>query len=149
MKKKSLILLLFVLVNQAIIYARPHAANMPADTIPSMVRGNFVDDYGIRYSVTDSLWTQFPDVKFHIISWDTTAQYLLARNDDKNPSEQGLYTRIDYMRFNNMAPFMWGFCLTTYNAKTIEEAQTKSKADRENPRKGCNGYPFSRMKRTD
>jgi hypothetical protein len=48
-----------------------------------------------------------------------------------------------------MAPFLWGFCLTTYDAKTIEEAQTKAKADRANPRKGCNGYPFSRMKRTD
>jgi hypothetical protein len=149
MKKKVVVLLLFVLASLAIVYAKPFPAKKITDTIPAMVKGIFMDDYGIRYSVTDTLFIQFPDVKYHIISWDTTAQYLLARNDDKNPSEPGLYTRIDYMRFNNMTPFLWGFCLTTYNAKTIEEAKTKAKADRENPRKGCNGYPFSRMKRTD
>jgi hypothetical protein len=149
MKKQRLILLLFVLTNQAIVYATPYPAKNITDTIPAMVKGNFMDDYGIQYSVTDTLFMQLPNVKYHIISWDTTAQYLLARNDDKNPSEPGLYTRIDYMRFNNMAPFYWGFCLTTYNAKTIEEAKMKAKVDRENPRKGCNGYPFSRMKRKE
>jgi len=120
-----------------------------ADTVPSMLKGHFADDYEIRYSITDSLWTQLPNVKYHIISWDTAAQYLLARNDDKNPSEPGLYTRIDYMFFNNMNPFLWGFCLITYDATSLEEAKSKENADRTNPRKGCNGYPFSRMKRTD
>jgi len=144
MKRAGIILFFFVACSQAKAYT-----NVITDTVPSMVKGNFADDYGIRYNVSDTLWTQFPDVKYHIISWNTTERYLLARNDDKNPSEPGLYTRIDYMSFSNMAPFLWGFCLTTYNAKTIEEAETKAKADRENPRKGCNGYPFSRMKRTE
>ena len=88
-------------------------------------------------------------MKYHIIGCDTSAQYLLARNDAKNPSEAGLYTRIDYMLFTNMAPFHWGFCLTTYNAATINEAKTKAAADRQNPKKGCNGYPFSRMKKAE
>jgi len=144
MKAKELILILFMLTVNVGIYA--HSL---ADTIPTMIKGDFIDDYGIRYTVNDTLWTQLPNIKYHIISWNTTEQYLLARNDDKNPGEAGLYTRIDFMTFNNMAPFLWGFCLTTYDAKTIEEARTKAKADRENPRKGCNAYPFSRMKRTD
>jgi len=149
MKRAGLILLFFVLASQAIAYAGTYHSKPVADTVPSMLYGNFMDDYGIRYQVTDTVWTQLPNVKYHIISWNIAGQYLLARNDDKNPSESGLYSRIDYMSFSNMAPFLWGFCLTTYNAKSIEEARTKAKADRENPRKGCNGYPFSRMKRVD
>jgi hypothetical protein len=146
MKRKGMILLLCMLAAGTGTYA--HSTRL-TDTIPSMIKGNFTDDYGIRYTVNDSLWAQLPDVQYHIISFNATEQYFLLRNDEKNPGEPGLYTRIDYMSFSNMAPFLWGFCLTTYNAKTIEEAETKAKADRVNPRKGCNGYPFSRMKRTD
>jgi hypothetical protein len=51
------------------------------------------------------------------------------------------------MYFSNMAPFSWGFCLTKYNAKSIEIAEATIPADRTNPRKGCAGYPFSRMKK--
>lgn len=130
-----------------------HAGESPQkkvnDTIPLMLLGNFEDDYGIRYSINDSVWTQLANIKYHIISWNTAEQYLLARNDKKNPSEPQLYTRIDYMSFSNMEPYHWGFCLTVYNATTIEEARTKAKADRQNPKKGCGGFPFSRMKRTD
>ena len=117
------------------------------DSIPSYVLGNFMDDYGIRYNITDSLWTQKPDIKYHIIKWNIKEKYFIARNDDKNPSEQGLYSRIDYMPFSNMQPFTWGFCLTVYNAKTDSIAEFSTKTDRENPKKGCGGFPFSRMKR--
>ena len=88
-------------------------------------------------------------MKYHIISWNVAEQYLLARNDDNNPSEPGSYTRIDYMDFSNMEPYLWGFCLTVYNAATIEDARNKAKSDKQNPKKGCNGFPFSRMKRSD
>lgn len=117
--------------------------------IPALLQGNFMDDYGIQFTISDSLWTQHPNVKYHIISWDTTAQYLLARNGENNPSDIGLFTRIDYMPLTGMEPFNWGFCLTVYKAKTIEEARSATSADRLNPKKGCNGYPFSRMKRVE
>ncbi len=119
------------------------------DTIPAMILGNFMDDYGIRYSITDSLWLQRPGIKYHIIKWNVKEQYLIAKNDDNNPSEMGLYSRIDYTSFNNMEPFLWGFCLTVYNAKNDSIAEFTAHADRLNPRKGCNGFPFSRMKRID
>ena len=117
------------------------------DTIPSFVLGNFMDDYGIRYSVSDSVFLQHPNIKYHIIRWNTSEQYIIVKNGDKNPSEPGLYSRIDYMSFQDMDPFLWGFCLTVYNAKTDSLAEFSAKADRQNPRKGCNGYPFSRMKK--
>ncbi len=119
------------------------------DSIPTHVLGNFMDDYGIRYTVTDTLWTQHNGINYHIIKWNTNEQYIIARNDNANPSEAGLYTRIDYMSFQNMEPFLWGFCLTVYNATTETEAETKAQADRQNPKKGCGGYPFSRMKRVE
>ena len=151
MKRTAVILsfLSLTLCDQACAYTIDYAQRAFTDTIPSKLLGNFLDDYGIRYSISDTLWTQLPNIRYHIIRWNIEEQYLLARNDDKNPSEPGLYTRIDYMSFSNMEPYLWGFCLTVYNAANIEEARSKAKAERQNPRKGCNGFPFSRMKRSD
>ncbi|GAB3507649.1 hypothetical protein GCM10027442_12990 [Emticicia fontis] len=108
-----------------------------------------MDDYKITYTINDTLWIQKPNAKYHIIKWNEKEQYLIARNDKNNPADGGLYTRIDYMTFENMQPFLWGFCLSAYNAKTEAEAEAVKIADRANPRKGCNGFPFSRMKRVE
>lgn len=116
---------------------------------PEMIKGNFMDDYKITYTINDTLWIQKPNAKYHIIKWNEKEQYLIARNDKNNPADGDLYTRIDYMTFENMAPFLWGFCLSAYNAKTEAEAEAVKIADRANPRKGCNGFPFSRMKRVE
>lgn len=124
-----------------------NAGNVLAkDSIPSLLKGEFVDDYDIHYTVSDSLFFMHPRAKYHIIKWNTKDQYFIAKNDTINPSEKGLYSRVDYMYFENMAPWGWGFCLTVYDAKTDAQAETQAVADRKNPRKGCNGYPFSRMK---
>ncbi len=117
------------------------------DTAPAILRGNFIDDYGIRYSINDTVFIQHPSGKYHIIRWNNKEQYLIARNDAKNSSDGGKYTRIDYMRFENMQPYGWGFCLTVYNAATDSLAEVAIAADWTNPKKGCGGYPFSRMKR--
>jgi len=139
-----LLSLFFFKNNNAVTTADRSAA---IDSIPSMLKGEFVDDYDIRYTVNDSLLFMHPRAKYHIIKWNTKDQYFIAKNDTINPSEKGLYSRIDYMYFENMAPWDWGFCLTVYDAKTDAQAETQAVADRKNPRKGCNGYPFSRMKR--
>lgn len=117
------------------------------DSIPAYILGDFMDDYGIHYQVTDSLWTQKPGIKYHIIKWNTMDQYIIARNDIDNPADGNLYSRIDFMTFENMQPYLWGFCLTTYNAKNDSIAEFTAKANRLNPKSGCAGYPFSRMKR--
>ena len=113
-----------------------------------MFTGNFTDDYKIQYTITDSLWIQHPGIKYHIIYLNIEEGYLLAQNDENNPGDKKLFTRIDFMKFEKMEPYRWGFCLTTYNASTPEEA-LKNKADKKNPKTGCNGYPFSRMKRAE
>jgi diadenosine tetraphosphate (Ap4A) HIT family hydrolase len=74
---------------------------------------------------------------------------LLAKNDSKNPSEGKKYSRIDYLIFNDMAPYNWGFCLTVYNAPDASSAKKAPAANRAEPKKGCNGFPFSRMKRSE
>ncbi len=114
-----------------------------------MFLGSFTDDYGIEYRINDTLWMQVPDVEYRILSWDTVAQFIIAQNGMYNPSEPGLYTRIDYMKFNGMAPYHWGFCLTTYAEPSAAEARQNTSADRAHPLKGCGGYPFSRMKREE
>lgn len=119
------------------------------EEVPAMFKGNFADDYGIRYTINDTVFIQHPRTKYHIIKWDTKGQYIVARNDNQNPGEKGLYTRIDYMQFSNMDPWKWGFCLSVYDAPTDVVAETTAKADRQNPKKGCNGFPFSRMKRIE
>lgn len=115
--------------------------------VPAYLIGDFTDDYNIRYTINDSLWIQHPNIKYHLIQSNNSKQYLIARNDTDNPSEAGLYTRIDYMNFQDMESYKWGFCLTVYTAKTAKEAAIKEQADRQNPKTGCSGFPFSRMKK--
>lgn len=116
---------------------------------PEFALGNFIDDYGITYAINDTLWVQNPGMKFHIIKWNPEKQYLVAKNDSANKTDANKYTRIDYMTFTGMDPWMWGFCLTVYDAATDEIAENTAYVDRQNPKKGCNGYPFSRMKRSE
>lgn len=114
---------------------------------PGWMKGDFEDDYAIRYTISDSVWQQLPGGRYVIIRHHVKEQYLVARNDWTKGSGAGLYTRIDYMKFDNMPPWEWGYCLTVYDAPNDKAAETAAGADRENPKKGCNGFPFSRMKR--
>ncbi len=116
---------------------------------PDFTQGSFTDDYKITYTINDTLWIQHPNTKYHIIKWNPEKQYLVARNDIGNKSERNKYTRIDYMTFTGMEPYLWGFCLTAYDAETDKIAEETAAADRQNPKKGCNGYPFSRMKKIE
>lgn len=117
------------------------------ESIPKELMGNFKDDYGISYSINDSVWIQHPNIKYHFIAYNSNEKYFIAGNDDKNPSGGGLYSRIDIIYFSGMEPYRWGFCLTAYKAKTADEAMATKAADKDNPKKGCGGFPFSRMKR--
>ncbi|MFM9909876.1 MAG: hypothetical protein ACKVOW_11030 [Chitinophagaceae bacterium] len=128
-------------------FAKVDAIPMFVDSFPSLLKGNFMDDYGIRYTTTDSLWIQHPGIRYHILKYNRKENYIIAKNDETNSSNPSLYTRIDYMLFANMKPYEWGFCLSVYNATTDSAAQYTYQADRANPRKGCNGFPFSRMKK--
>lgn len=141
----------FIMVVVLLVFTQCNTTRQNADIarkdIPADLLGDFKDDYDIRYSISEKRWVQHPNAVYHLLRYDSVGQFFIARNDSKNPSDPGLYTRIDIMRFNNMEPWRWGFCLTKYNAKSLEEALSATAADRSNPKKGCGGYPFSRMKR--
>ena len=115
--------------------------------IPSALLGHFTDDYGSSYAITGKIWMHGTKAKYHLLKYNKAENYFIAKNDEANPSDAGLYSRVDIMFFKNMEPWYWGYCLTAYKANTIQEAINTAPADRTNPRKGCNGYPFSRMKR--
>lgn len=114
---------------------------------PSLILGEFEDDYGIRYSITKREWHQLPDARYRIVLWRPDAQYLIAQNDEANPSDPGMWTRIDWMALSDMPLYEWAFCMSAYDAPTADEAERESNANREKPRTGCNGFPFSRMRR--
>lgn len=120
----------------------------PVLNIDSSLLGNFSDDYKIRYTITPTTFTQHPGVQYNLISYNKKEQYFIAQNDKGNTTDAGLFTRIDIMHFSNMAPWGWGFCLTAYKAPNRQAAIQTAAADRSNPKKGCGGFPFSRMKRT-
>jgi len=138
---------LFTLCCQQVFSQSADTTHPVKGSVPAFLKGTFEDDYGIRYSINDTLWIQHPNAKYNIINCDTTEQYLLVQNDEANKTDGGLFTRIDYMNFTGMEPFRWGFCLTIYNANTLEKAKATRAADRRNPKIGCSGFPFSRMKR--
>jgi hypothetical protein len=124
----------------------PRASNGTAELPPGVMRGAFTDDYGNAFAISDSLFAQQPHGRFEIVEWNVREQFVIAHNAATNSSDPGLWTRIDWMQFEGMAPYTWGFCLTAYKAPTREAARVTPAADRANPRTGCNGYPFSRMK---
>jgi len=139
--------ILFTLCMQRLFSQSANTTRPVKKSIPVFLKGTFEDDYGEKYTINDSLWLQHPGAKYHIIICDTTEQYLLVQNDKANKTDGGLFTRIDYMNFTGMEPYRWGFCLTIYNATTLEKAEATITADRKNPKIGCSGFPFSRMKR--
>ena len=113
---------IFFAIISLFITCRPLRDQTTPD-LPLWMEGQFIDDYGIRYSVSDTLFMQHPSALYHIIEWNSVEQYLLVKNDAGNPTEKGLYSRIDYMKFTGMKPFAWGFCLMVYNALNIEAAK--------------------------
>lgn len=117
----------------------PH--DLPRDMPPTMLLGDFVDDYGIGHRITDDEWLQRPDARYRVVAWHAGAEYLIARND------AGKWTRIDWVTLPGMPSYAWAFCLSAWDAATQAEAERADIARRDTPKTGCNGYPFSRMRR--
>lgn len=113
---------------------------------PPELLGEFLDDYGSTFRLSPVLFEHLPRSRFHIVEWSVAEQYFLARNDQDNPGDGGLWSRIDWMLLPDMAPYTWGMCMTAYRAASLEAARAESPPDRTTPRTGCNGFPFSRMR---
>lgn len=128
----------------------PHAGSTRTQTPvapPAMLLGDFVDDYGIGHRIDADTWLQRPQSRYRVVAWHPEANYLIARNDAGNRSDAGLWTRIDWMPLPGMPPYEWAFCISAWDAKTQADAERSAIANRAAPKTGCNGYPFSRMRR--
>lgn len=113
--------------------------------LPAFMVGVFTDDYKSNYTISELLWTQNVGSKYHVLKVNTQDQYIIAKNDLANKNDAGLYTRIDYIKLDKMEPYTWAYCYSEYKAVSESAAENGYKADQKNPRKGCNGFPFSRM----
>jgi hypothetical protein len=117
------------------------------DDAPESMLGDFEDDYRNRFVITRGSWTQMPHGKLRVVKWVPSHSYLIAQNDSGNPHAPGLWTRIDWVTLDSMAPWSWAFCLSAYEAPTADSAEATRVARPGTPRTGCNGYPYSRMQR--
>ncbi|MGH7468633.1 MAG: hypothetical protein ACRENP_11790 [Longimicrobiales bacterium] len=125
----------------------PAAVREPRSAdLPAFLLGDFMDDYGGRFTISATEWVQHPTNRYRIVKWNVSAQYLIAQNDAANASAPGLWTRIDWLQLPARAPYTWGFCFTAYEARSATEAEVTTSAQRDTPRTGCNGFPFSRMR---
>jgi hypothetical protein len=115
---------------------------------PALVTGDFFDDYRGSFSISDTLWFQRPGNRFRIVEWHVSEQFLIAQNAADDPTAPNRWTRIDWLSLDGAGPYTWGFCLTAYQALTREAARDTPPAQRNTPKTGCNGFPFTRMKRT-
>jgi hypothetical protein len=114
---------------------------------PAFVVGSFQDDYQNQFEISASAWVQMPHGRFRITKWVPEHSYLIAQNDSADRHAPGLWTRIDWVKLDGMAPWEWAFCLSAYEAPTADSAEATKVARPDTPRTGCNGYPYSRMKR--
>lgn len=114
---------------------------------PAALLGTFEDDYGSTHRVSAGEWRHGAHSTYQVLKWRSDSQYFIARNAETNRSGGGLYTRIDWMQLEDMAPYTFGFCLSAFEAATAAEAESAKVANRATPRTGCNGFPFSRLKR--
>jgi hypothetical protein len=140
------IVLMFAVVTPTNISAQQTVTTIDS-TPPVMLLGDFIDDYDGRFSISATEFVQRPRNRYLITAWRPSKQYLIALNAESNPSASGKWTRIDWVRLDSMPPWEWAFCFTIYDAPSAEAAEATVAADRGNPRVGCNGHPFSRMKR--
>ena len=118
---------------------------LPSDgDTPPYLLGDFKDDYDIKYTISDSTWIMYPDFQLDILTIDSIEMFVLGYDQSDST-----YTRIDFMKFQNQGDYTWGFCYTSYGKKDPSDALSGNSANRDTPKTGCNGFPFSRMKPVD
>lgn len=106
--------------------------------------GSFQDDYNIRYDISDSTWTQFPGNRYRIVPATDSSQVLFL-HQSATDSTEARWTRVDWMTFNDMEPWTWGFCYSAWDLPSMQAAESAEPADASTPMTGCGGFPFSRM----
>ena len=127
------------------------AINAPVDLGVGLAHlaplGDFIDDYGEEYKITPREWLQRPHGRLLVARWEVGGSHLIALNDSSNQYDPGKWSRIDWIKLDGMAPWEWAYCLSAYNAPTPDSAEATHLARPDTPRTGCNGHPYTRLKR--
>ena len=118
------------------------------DTLPPFMVGAFEDDYGVQYHIDNKVFQMLPNDQFYILSVNQQAGFIILQNDSLNSFAPSLFTRIDYQKLTQMAPYEWAFCFSSFEAASVAHAVDSVHTQKTDLMKGCNGYPFSRMKRS-
>ena len=117
---------------------------------PPFMLGHFVDDYGIPYSITRDAWVQGRAGRYTVVEWDPEARWALLRSGSASASGSEVWTRIDWVELGGPGQeYPWAYCYGAYDQPDAEAARSAPASRRDSPRTGCNGFPFSRMKRAD
>ena len=139
----GLFLGLFILMSVSCL-TNPKGKNI---ALPKFMIGVFEDDYGVSYKIERHTIHLLPNDKYHVIQVNLNERYLILQNDSLNQFAASLYSRVDFQQLENMNPFKWAFCFSNYEAESVEDALITDNIDKSNLKKGCNGFPFSRMKK--
>ncbi len=124
----------------------PRQRGAVSNRAPAVVQGAFVDDYGQRYTISDTIWQHGSAARYHVVRWDAVGKFAIAQNDPTNPGDGNKWTRIDWIELPHQTPYSWGYCYTAYQASSVADAIAAPPVDRTTPRTGCNGFPFTRMR---
>ncbi|RMG98097.1 MAG: hypothetical protein D6705_06695 [Deltaproteobacteria bacterium] len=110
------------------------------------IAGMYVDEWGTSHDIDESTWTMdfgggTPAV-FHVLSYDNDADFLVARNDDANDYNPGLYSRFDWTYAMGA---LW-YCQTVFDAPTAQDAENAPPADATDPSTGgCGGFAWTNL----
>lgn len=129
----------------AVLLAGCHTANTRQSPVPSALLGAFTDDYGTSYRISP---TEFAEgrSRYRVVEWNTAGQFLLAQNADSNRTDGGRWSRFDWLLFTDQGAYRWGYCHSAWRAPSLDSARSTAVVQRAEPRRGCNGHPFTRMR---
>ncbi len=110
---------------------------------PLEVIGSYTDDFMGTHVVTTDSWTQSGQgapLVFQIEQFDNDADFLVAKNDDANAFNPGLYSRFDWFEDGGQLYF----CQSSFDAPTAAEAEMAS-ADSGDLMMGCGTFAWSTL----
>jgi hypothetical protein len=108
--------------------------------------GAFIDDYDTAHELSRIEWRHGSRSRYRIVKWNSRDHYFIARNDSSNPGDGGLWSRVDWVELDGMAPWSWAYCMSAFKAPSADSAESTRIANRSAPRSGCSGFPFTRMR---
>jgi hypothetical protein len=113
------------------------------DPEPLAIVGDYVDDFMTEHSISEELWTfagESYSASFSIAEYDNEQRWLVARNDDGNDFNPGLWSRFDWAW---AADDLW-YCQSVFDGETVDDALAGG-ADAEDLMMGCGGFAWTML----